>query len=244
VPHASSVVTLGVPSLAIAVAAVIVVGYGNAGRALGEDVGARARAAARAAGVLVIWMTLTAVLAARGLLAQFARRPPPLVVLMAAAFVLAVGLGLSRPGARLARGLPLAALVGVHSFRLPLELLMHRAAREGVMPLQMSFGGRNFDIFSGATAIVVAWLLARGSPRWIALAWNLLAVALLAAIAVIAVISTPMVHAFGSEPERLNTWIAYFPFVWLPTVLLVGAVFGHVVLTRRLLASTPSNDRQ
>ena len=41
---------------------------------------------------------------------------------------------------------------------------MHRMAERGIMPPQMTYTGRNFDIVTGATAIVVAALL--GGPRW------------------------------------------------------------------------------
>ena len=53
---------------------------------------------------------------------------------------------------------------------------------------------------------------------------------------VVALLATPMVHAFGTEPAHLNTWVAYFPFVWLPAGLVSAAVLGHVLLWRRLLA--------
>jgi len=56
---------------------------------------------------------------------------------------------------RLARGTPLAVLVIVQSFRLPLELAMHRAFVEGLMPVQMSYSGLNFDIVTGTTALVL-----------------------------------------------------------------------------------------
>jgi len=233
-PAASSLVTFGIPALALLVAGLGVYGYGRAGRALGEDRATRARATLRAAAVALAWLAVTAVVATHGPLADFARRPPPFAFLMAATFALALTLGLTRPGARLARGLPLWALVGVQGFRLPLELVMHRAAGEGVMPPQMTYSGRNFDIVSGATALIVAALLAGGAPRWLAVAWNVVGVATVCAVSVIAVVSTPPIHAFGSDAAHLNTWVAYFPFVWLPTVLLGGAIFGHVVITRAL----------
>jgi hypothetical protein len=34
----------------------------------------------------------------------------------------------------------------------------------------------------------------------------------------------------------VNTWVFYFPYVWLPTILVQAALFGHVVIFRRLLA--------
>lgn len=57
-----------------------------------------------------------------------------------------------------------AWIIGIQSFRFPLELLMHRAATTGLMPPQMSYSGRNVDILSGLLAIVVAVAASR-SPR-------------------------------------------------------------------------------
>jgi hypothetical protein len=143
----------------------------------------------------------------------------------------------TRYGTRFAAGLPLWILVIGQVFRFPLELLMHRAADEGVMPAQMSYSGWNFDVLTGILAIPVAWLLARGYPhaRAIARAWNMLGVLLLANILTIALLSTPLVAAFG--PDHLNTWVAYPPFVWLPTMMVVCALTGHLVIFRKLRAT-------
>jgi hypothetical protein len=134
---------------------------------------------------------------------------------------------------------PIVWLVGFHGFRLPLELLMHQAARDGTMPEQMSYSGLNFDILTGVSALLLAGyslVTRRELPRFAVLAFNLLGTLLLIAIVAIAVASLPMFHAFGTEPERLNTWVATFPFVWLPAGLVASATLGHVVLWRRLLA--------
>ena len=180
-------------------------------------------------------MGLTAAAAARGALAHFDARPPPILALFVALFAVSAAVSFSRVGGRLAEGLPVALLGGAQSCRLPLELLLHEAAREGVMPVQMSFAGWNFDIVTGATAVVVASLAATGrAPRTLILAWNEMGTALLAAILGIALASTPAIHAFGAEPRELNTFVAYFPFVWLPSVCVVAACIGHVVLFRKL----------
>ncbi|HXG87488.1 MAG TPA: hypothetical protein VNJ02_04055 [Vicinamibacterales bacterium] len=178
------------------------------------------------------WLALTWVVAANGTLAEFDRRPPPLVLLAIAIFALSITLAFSRVGARLAT-LPFAWLVVAQAFRLPLELLMHRAADERVMPIQMSYSGRNFDIATGATALIVAALLAAGfGGRKLVAGWNVLGTALLANILYVAIISTPVFAAFG--PDNLNTWVAYPPFVWLPTVMVVWALTGHLIIFRKL----------
>lgn len=226
-------VSVGIAGLALAVAAAIVAAFAWA--TAGAPRPARIRAALVAASALAAWMAVTGALAARGILADFARRPPPLMIVIIVALGLAIGAGLSPAGGRLARGLPFAALVGFHAFRLPLESVMHGAATRGIMPPQMSFTGDNFDIVSGISAILVAVWLARGPSRLLVWAWNILGLVLLTTIVIIAVASMPALHRFGTDPRHLNTWFAEFPYIWLPTVLAPGALFGHVVLTRRLL---------
>jgi hypothetical protein len=117
---------------------------------------------------------------------------------------------------------------------------MDRAARAGVMPVQMSFEGWNFDIVTGTGALVVAGLIAAGRAPRALVAWNVLGILTLATIGTIAVVSTPMVHAFGTSTAALNTWVGTAPFVWLPTVFVACAVAGHVVVTRKLLLAPSS----
>jgi hypothetical protein len=180
------------------------------------------------------WLMLVAEVSLSGYLARFELRPPPFAVLLVACLGVAAALAFSRVGTALA-GLPLWALVGFQAFRLPLEWLMHQAFLQGLMPVQMSWSGQNFDVLTGASALVVAPLLARGvgGPR-LALAWNLVGTALLGNILVVAVASTPLIHAFGTAPERVNTFVAYPPYTSLPTVMVVLALAGHLVLFRRL----------
>ena len=110
---------------------------------------------------------------------------------------------------------------------------MHRAAMDGLMPIQMSYSGYNFDILTGSSAILVAVALKfRPNARWLLFAWNALGSVLLVNIVTIAVVSMPMLQAFG--PDRENRWVAYFPYVWLPTVLVPAALFGHLIVWRKI----------
>jgi hypothetical protein len=216
-------IAAGIASLAVIVAACLV---GFACRAGGVSL-------LRAGAVVAIVMALQLALAARGVLGDWSYVPPPIMAVIVVAVLLALAVALSAVGARMADRLPFALLVGYQSFRLPLELVMHRAATTGLMPVQMSFSGWNFDIVSGALAIPVAWLAASGrASRGLILAWNLVGTLLLANIVVIAVASTPIFAAFG--PDRLNTWIADPPYIWLPGVLVPAALFGHVLTWRKL----------
>lgn len=183
------------------------------------------------------WLAFTGVLAQLGVLSDFDARPPRLLLVLVPVLVMPVWLARSAIGTDLINQMSIASLIGFHAFRFPLELVMHQAALEGTMPAQMTFTGWNFDIVSGVTAIVVALLAIGGrAPRWLLISWNALGSLLLFTIVAIAVASLPLFHAFGTEPSQINTWVAYFPFVWLPAALVSSALFGHVLLWRRLLA--------
>ena len=56
---------------------------------------------------------------------------------------------------------------------------MHGMYTRGIMPMQMTYTGLNFDILTGITAIPVALLAARGGGGSLVAAWNILGLALL-----------------------------------------------------------------
>jgi hypothetical protein len=105
----------------------------------------------------------------------------------------------------------------------------------------MSYSGRNFDIVTGITAIVLAIALrVTNVPRWVIRAWNVLGLVLLFNILGVAIASTPMVAYFG--PERLNVWVMWMPYTLLPAVMVLAAWAGHLIVWRALslrAASTP-----
>ena len=179
------------------------------------------------------WLAITLALASAGMLG-FSTTPPTMMLLIAVALALAIAVGTSRLGRQLATGIPLVALVGVQAFRFPLELMLHQAYAEGLMPVQMSFSGFNFDILTGLSAIAVALVLV-WRPRSLTLVrmWNTAGVVLLANILTIALLSAPSpFRAFHNEPA--NVWIAQAPWVWLPTVYVFAAITGHILVYRRI----------
>ena len=191
------------------------------------------RAGAVAAALSALWMIATWMAAASGALQAWDRTPPPFALLLVGVITVSLTLAFSRAGHHLATYAPLWALVAVQSFRLPLELAMHRLTDRGIMPLQMTYTGRNFDILTGASAIVVALLVARGiGGRRLVAVWNLAGLALLINIIVVAVLSTPAFAYFG--PDRVNTFVTYVPFVWLPAVMVSAALAGHLIIARAL----------
>lgn len=230
-PAASAAAVASFIVLVAAVAVVAVAAVRVASRAAGND---SWRRTAGFTAALLAWLAVTWLAAASGLLAIFDRMPPPLLPLMGVTWLLSTALAFSSLGTVLARELPVAALVGFQSFRVPLELILHRLGRDGVLPVQMTYDGMNFDILTGLSAIVLAlWASYGRPPRAVVAAWNAAGLLLLLVIVTIAVLSAPLpFRVFMNEPA--NTIVTTTPFVWLPTVLVQAAWIGHLLLFRRL----------
>lgn len=233
IPESSPRLAVAFVALALAVASLFVMGVHAAARRTQGQAGEARRLAALAAGGAAAWMALTFLVARAGLL-RFDTRPPTMLLLLVALVAIAFGVARSGLGARLAAGLPLAALVGFHAFRLPLELIMHEAWAEGLMPVQMSYEGLNFDVLTGVSAVLVAGLIATGrAGERLARLWNVAGFVLLVNIVTIAVLSMPgPLRRFEGEPA--NVWVSQAPWVWLPAVMVLAALAGHLVLFRRL----------
>jgi hypothetical protein len=188
---------------------------------------------------IAVWMGFTYAGAAVGLF-RFDSRFPAMMLLVPVMMTLSIGLGLSSVGRRLARGLPLWVLVGFQSFRLPLELLMHEAYEVGLMPVQMSYSGLNFDILTGASALLVAVLVAFGrAGTRLVQAWNILGSLLLCNVIVVSLLSTPTpLRMFSTQPP--NTWVSTAPYIWLPAVMVALAIVGHIVVYRASKPRVPA----
>lgn len=220
-------------ALAIAIVAAAAMLVGAASRRCGDSAREAARLQRRFLAGALIWLAFVSGAALSGLLLPRGGPPLPFVLMLVSVLALGVAMARSRIGDRLARGAPLALLVGFQAFRLPLELAMHRAYTEGLMPVQMSYSGRNFDIVSGITALALALtMMVTRVPRSIVMAWNVVGLILLANILGVAMLSTPMFAYFG--PDRLNVWVMWMPYTLLPAVMVLAAWAGYLIVFRAL----------
>ncbi|MBK9165483.1 MAG: hypothetical protein IPM21_16545 [Acidobacteria bacterium] len=134
--------------------------------------------------------------------------------------------------------LPLLALTLIHTIRIPIEIVLHFLEEAGAIAPQMSFTGWNFDILSGITAPLVAYLAFRGKypNRTLLIGWNLAALGLVLTIVGISIAAfpSPMQQIAFEQPNRA---VSFFPYVWLPSVIVPIVVFCHFASLYKLFAN-------
>ena len=186
--------------------------------------------------LLPLWIFFQAALSISGLYENFTAVPPrlvlfgvfPAVLMIAAYFVFFRTPFIAR--------LPLKMLTWVHIVRIPVELVLLWLALAGQVPMMMTFEGRNFDIAAGIAAPIVALIAFRGREpnRKLLLAFNVVGLILLANIVSIAALSlpSPMQVLNFDQPNRA---VLYFPYMWLPTIVVPIVLFAHLASLYQLL---------
>lgn len=179
------------------------------------------------AGLAALWMAISGGLAASGFLNDFSLPPRFLVVLLPTflgVFFLA--------RKEWAERLPWALLIGLQAFRIGVEPLIHAAVSRDIAPPQLTWTGLNFDLATGLSAPLVAWLVASGrTGRRTILLWNIAGAALLGLVVTVAILSTPTPFQV-IRPD--NTWVVHFPYIWLPAIFVGLATWLHVLSFRKL----------
>jgi hypothetical protein len=180
---------------------------------------------------LVLWLAALAELVGSGWLDAV---PGRLVALGAVVMAGSTWLGLSPLGRGMADACPLSLLLAFQGFRLPLELVLHSWASQGVIPEAMTWTGSNWDILSGIVALVLAPLCRRSKAA--AWAGNIIGFVLLLNVGRVAVFSAPV--PFGWHHVTQKLLLPYhLPYALIVPICLGGALAGHIILTRALLRS-------
>jgi hypothetical protein len=223
-PRPSAVLTVGFEVLPVAVALIVVAAMVRTSGSRAGGIGAVLFAA---------WFMITGTLAVTGFFDAWA--PPRLMLVLIVVLAVLIWTFTARWAAHLAE-LPLYLLVGFQSFRIIVELLIHQAVAEGVAPPNLTWTGNNFDMIPAISALMLAPFANRMSSSWLQI-WNIGSALILAVTVGVAVLTMPTpFQQFHTDPP--NVWIATFPFVWLPAVLVLCAWLGHVVLFRRIFQAS------
>lgn len=185
---------------------------------------------------LLVWLALPGVLASQDFFTKFDAMPPRLMLVLVPTIGLSVALFLLPAGRQFYDALPLQTLTYLHIIRIPVEFVLFQLFINHQIPEMMTFEGSNFDILSGITAPIVAYVAFqqhRLTPRWL-LVWNVVCLGLLLTILTIAILSFPVPFQ-QLNFDQPNVGVAKFPFIWLPGFVVPVVGLSHVIAIRQLI---------
>lgn len=186
--------------------------------------------------IAIGWTILQTILGLSGVYQYTQTIPPEIIIFGIFPTLVFIGITfLTIKGRVFIDQIDLKTLTYFHSIRIPVEIVLTLLFYQGVVSVYMTFEGTNFDLFSGITAPVVAYLAYRKTKenKKLLLWWNLICLLLLLNVVITAI------YAFPSSFQKLalyqpNIAVLYFPFNLLPTVIVPTVLFGHLVAIRQL----------
>ena len=186
---------------------------------------------------LVAWLFILGLLSIMGFYANFDVLPPRIFLFgVFPPLVTAIFLCFSKPFAVILKHISPRWLIEIQSFRIVVEIILWLGFIGSFVPFQMTFQGFNMDIIAGVTACF-AGIVFFGKSRVLkpeSIIWNIFGIFLLINILFIATISTPSpFQIFKNEP--VNTFIAAFPFIWIPGFLVPFALAMHLFSLKQVL---------
>ncbi|MEO0583494.1 MAG: hypothetical protein AAF135_14820 [Bacteroidota bacterium] len=124
--------------------------------------------------------------------------------------------------------IPIHIPIVYQSFRAVIEVLFYFTFVAGILPIQVTFGGANYDVLLGISAIFVGLYAYRtdASPKLL-IAWNILGIAVVgfAAFTFISSFYFPEIWGDGEPNLAFNR----FPFLLLPSFFMPSAIFMHLL---------------
>jgi len=155
-------------------------------------------------------------------------RPPHFVFLMAPAIILIAIVFISPGGRKMMDKMNTEWLILIHTVRIPVEIVLFNLYLHKAIPQLMTFEGRNPDILSGISALLIWWLYKRGRiSAKVLVAWNIICLLFLANIVTNAILSVPSpLQQFAFDQPNVS--ILYFPYVWLPAFIVPAVLFAHL----------------
>lgn len=180
---------------------------------------------------LILWAVVLTVLSFSGFTGNFENFPFNVMPVVAIPLITSLILIFSPASKTVILHLPLKALTQLQVFRVVVEILLWLLFIQHLLPKQMTFEGRNWDILVGITSLPAASFLLKRKGALIS--WNILGLLLLINIVTIAILSLPSpIRVFDEEPA--NTIVTLFPFIFLPGFLVPLAYILHLLSLRRL----------
>ncbi|MBT6120771.1 hypothetical protein HOH45_04815 [bacterium] len=186
--------------------------------------------------VISAWLLITATLSINGFFMNFGTMPPRILFAVFPVAALLIYIAFSSKPAFLKTNISQTWLINIQSFRIVMEVILWLLAKEHIAPELLTWNGHNFDIIAGVSAPFIAYYCFTSNKRnkKVALVWNGFGMLLLVNVFAHGLLSAPTpFQGFFTNPS--NTFVATFPYIWLPAFVVPCAFLFHILSIRKIL---------
>jgi len=187
-------------------------------------------------GLIFLWMFAIWLLTLNSFFLDFSAQPTRVIFITLPPALTIIILFSQRRGRALIKNMPLVSLTYIHLTRIPVELVLWWLSSYGLLPLALTFEGQNFDILAGVSAPFVAiFLIGKHRQQKIGvILWNLAGLILVVNILFQGVRTTPYFWN-ASISDVPNQAVLYFPFIFLPAIIVPIVIFSHLASIYQLI---------
>jgi len=129
------------------------------------------------------------------------------------------------------QSIPLHWTAFYQSFRILVEFLILYTFMKGIMPVEATFEGYNFDIIMGISAIPIGLLIYKTGHKYKTLLriWNIVGILMVLFVAVIIATNTYQPQIWGLTEPSVKTEFMQMPYLLLAGFLAPSAIFIHII---------------
>ncbi|MDP5120130.1 MAG: hypothetical protein NWQ46_00935 [Spirosomaceae bacterium] len=185
---------------------------------------------------VITWIVIQGIIASTGFYTKTDTIPPRFVLVLLPPIVTIILLFSLPKGRTFINNLHSKNLTYLHTSRIFVELVIWWLFLSKLAPEDITFEGNNFDILAGLTAPFIAYfgIHKKLISNKLILIWNVICLGLLLNVVITGVLSSPLPFQQFNFAQP-NVGMLYFPYVFIPGVVVQLVLFSHLVEIRRLL---------
>ena len=130
----------------------------------------------------------------------------------------------------LLQAIPIHIPIAYQSFRAIIEWLFYSTFLQGILPVQVTFEGANYDVLLGISAIVMGiYAFRKEASKKLLILWNYIGIGIVMFAAFTFITSFYFPSIWGLENSEMPQKFNQFPFLLLPSFFMPSAIFMHIL---------------
>lgn len=185
--------------------------------------------------IVLSWIIIQGIVSATGFYTKTDALPPRFMLVILPPLILILLLFLLPKGRAFIDKFTSVNLTYLHSSRIFVELVIWWLFLNKLLPEDLTFEGKNFDILAGLTAPFIAYfgIHKKLINNKLTLFWNVICLGLLLNVVITGILSSPLpIQQFNFDQP--NVGMLYFPYIFIPGVVVQLVFFSHLVEISRL----------